>query len=264
MNRRLLGLGVLASMLLLFTAASGAQDQGTDNGHEFHWSGKLPADQVLVIKNVNGDINAAGSSSSDIEVTAEKTGPDAAQVKIRVAKLSDGMVICAVAPGWFGGDDCESGSHFGNDHNRTKVNFTVRMPQNLRFTGQSVNGSVTANDMGRYVEGTSVNGGVHIDTRSWASAKSVNGSIEARIGRADWTGELDFKTVNGSIKLELPSNASTDVNFASVNGQLESDFPLTLQGSIGKHSVHGTLGSGGRELNVHTVNGSVELRKAAI
>jgi DUF4097 and DUF4098 domain-containing protein YvlB len=92
----------------------------------------------------------------------------------------------------------------------------------------------------------------------------VNGSIEARIGRAEWPGELDFKTVNGSIKLELPSNASTEVNFASVNGHLESDFPLTVQGSIGKHSVHGTIGSGGRELNVHTVNGSVEVRKAAI
>jgi hypothetical protein len=264
MHYRSLRIATLASMLLLFACASVAQDQGTDNGHEFHWAGKLPADQVLVIKNVNGNIMANGSSSGDIEVRAEKTGPDADQVKIHVVKLNDGLVICAVAPGWFGGNDCESGSHFGNDHNKAKVNFTVRLPQNLRFTGQSVNGAVTAESMGRYVEGNSVNGDVHIDTRSWASAKSVNGSIEARIGRVEWSGELDFKTVNGSIKLELPSNASTEVNFASVNGHLESDFPLTIQGSIGGHSVHGTIGSGGRELNVHTVNGSVEVRKAAI
>jgi hypothetical protein len=264
MRNRSLRVAVQALALLLFAGASMAQDQGTDNAHEFHWTGKLPAEQVLVIKNVNGDITANGSSSGEIEVTAEKTGPDADQVKVHVMKINDGLVICAVAPGWFGGDDCESRSHFTGNHDRTKVNFTVRLPQNLRFTAESVNGSINADGMGRYVEGSSVNGGVHIDTRSWASAKSVNGSIEARIGRAEWPGELDFRTVNGSVKLELPSNASTDVNFASVNGHLESDFPLTMQGSIGRHSIHGAIGSGGRELNVHTVNGSVELHKAAI
>jgi len=37
-----------------------------------------------------------------------------------------------------------------------------------------------------------------------------------------------------------------------------------MQGSIGKHSVHGTIGSGGRSLEIKTVNGGGELRKEAI
>ena len=118
--------------------------------------------------------------------------------------------------------------------------------------------------MGRYVEADSVNGGIHISTESWASAKSVNGSIQARIGRADWSGDLEFKTVNGSIRLELPSSLNTELDFKSVNGRLESDFPLTMQGSIGQHSVHATIGSGGRSLEIKTVNGGGELRKEAI
>jgi len=118
--------------------------------------------------------------------------------------------------------------------------------------------------MGRYVEASSVNGSVRLSTQSWASANSVNGSIEARLGRAEWSGNLEFKSVNGSIKLALPPNVSTDVDFKSVNGHLESDFPLTMQGSIGRHSVHGTIGSGGRSLEMKTVNGSGELRKEAI
>ena len=243
-----------------------AQDQGTDNGREFHWTGKLAPDQVVVIKNINGDIDATGSSSSDqVEVTAAKSGRGAEDVKIHVVKLNDGIEICAVYPGFFNsGEDCESGSHFSSNHNNAKVEFTIHMPQNLRFTGTSVNGGVDAQSMGRYVEARSVNGTIHISTQSWASATSVNGSIYAKMGRAEWSGTLEFKTVNGSIHLELPTTLTAEVSFNSVNGHVDSDFPLTVQGSMGRHSLHGTIGSGGRELEIRTVNGSGELRKAAI
>src|SRR5438067_229092 len=184
-----IGISVLA---IILGATGWAQDQGTDNGREFHWTGKLSPDQVVMIKNINGDIEATGSANGDqVEVSAVKSGENAQ-------------------------DD-------------------------------------------------SVNGSINISTLSWASAKSVNGSIQAKIGRADWSGDLEFKTVNGSVKLELPSNLNTELDFKSVNGRLESDFPLTMQGSIGKHSVHGTIGNGcGRSLEINTVNGGGELRKEAI
>lgn len=256
---------VISALAITLGAVGWGQDQGTDNGLEFHWTGKLAPDQVVVIKDINGNIEATGVSSSDqVEISAVKSGQGAQDVKIQVVKLNDGVMICALYPGFFSSDNCESNSHFGNSHNNAKVDFTIRMPQNLRFVGKNVNGGVRAESLGRYVEADSVNGGIHISTLSWASAKSVNGSINARIGRADWLGDLEFKTVNGSIKLELPTNVSTDVDFKSVNGHLESDFPLTMQGSIGKHSVHGTIGSGGRSLDIKSVNGNGELRKAAI
>jgi len=255
----------ISALVIAFAVAGWAQDQGTDNGREFHWTGKLSPDQVVVIKDINGDIDATGSSNSDqVEVSAIRSGEGAQDVKIQVVKLADGVMICALYPGFFSSDNCDSSSHFGNSHNNAKVDFTIHMPRNLRFVGKNVNGGVRAMSMGRYVEADSVNGGIHISTESWASAKSVNGSIQARIGRADWSGDLEFKTVNGSIRLELPSGLNTELDFKSVNGHLESDFPLTMQGSIGKHSVHGTIGSGGRSLELKTVNGSGELRKEAI
>lgn len=256
----------LAAMLAFASLGWAQAEQGTDNGREFHWTGKLSPDQVVVIKDINGDIDATGSSSSDqVEVTAVKSGRGAEDVKIQVVKLSDGVEICAVYPGFFSSSgDCESGSHLGNNHNNAKVDFTVHMPRNLRFIGKNVNGGVNADSMGRYVEADSVNGTIKISTESWASASSVNGSIYARIGRAEWTGNLEFKTVNGSIHLELPPNINTDIDFKSVNGHLDSDFPLTVQGSIGQHSVHGTLGNGGRSLEIKTVNGGGELRKSSI
>ena len=256
----------LAAVLAFASLGLAQADQGTDNGREFHWTGKLSPDQVVVIKDINGDIDATGSSNSDqVEVSAVKSGRGAEDIKIQVVKLSDGIEICAVYPGFFSsGGDCESGSHFGNNHNNAKVDFTVHMPQNLRFIGKNVNGGVNAESMGRYVEGDSVNGTIRIATESWASASSVNGSIYAKLGRAEWSGNLEFKTVNGSIHLELPTNINAEIDFKSVNGRLDSDFPLTVQGSMGRHSVHGTVGNGGRSLEIKTVNGSGELRKSAI
>ena len=264
-RRYLIAIFVLVLASLCWGGAASAQDQGSDNGREFHWTGKLPAEDVLVIKNINGDINATGSANSDeIEVTAEKSGENAQDVKIQVVKLNDGMMICAIYPGFFNSGNCESDSHSGNRHNNAKVTFTVHMPQNLRFTGKNVNGGVNATSMGRYVEATSVNGSIRVSTQSWASASSVNGSIDARLGRTDWSGNLEFKTVNGTVSLALPANANTELDFKSVNGHLDSDFPVTVQGSIGVHSVHVTLGNGGRSLEIKTVNGSGELRKETI
>lgn len=255
----------IAATIFAVTGLAAAQEQGTDTGREFHWSGKLAPDQVLIVKDINGNIDASGSSSSDqVEVSATKNGSGAEDVRIRVMKLNDGVMICTIYPGFLNSDNCDSNSHFGNSHNNARVDFTIRMPRNVRFTGKNVNGDVNAESMGRYVEATSVNGSIRIATSSWASANTVNGSIDASLGRTDWSGDLEFKSVNGSVKVELPNNANTDIDFKSVNGHLDSDFPLTVQGSIGRHSVHGTIGSGGRTLDIKTVNGSGELRKGTV
>jgi len=233
-----------------------------DSGRNFHWQGKLAADQIVTIKNINGVIEANGASGDQVDVTAEKSGPRADEVRIKVEQTSAGVTICAIYPG-DDSDSCESHSHHESHGNKAKVDFHASIPKNLRFNAEDVNGSVTAQDMGRPVHASSVNGGVHVSTASWAEASSVNGSVECSMGSTDWNGRLKIDTVNGSVKLELPPDASTEVKFSSVNGRLNSDFPITISGLFGSHSAHGTIGSGGRELSVETVNGSVELTKRA-
>ena len=84
------------------------------------------------------------------------------------------------------------------------------------------------------------------------------------MGSADWSGKVRIESVNGSIHLTLPDSFNSDVKFSSVNGKLHTDFPMTVEGSMGGRRVEGRIGSGGRELVVETVNGSVELRKGTI
>ncbi len=260
---------ILASTVISSIAWAQAQPQaqGTDQGNEFHWKGKLPAENVIEIKDINGHIEAEAASGDEIEVTAEKSGPRADEVKIGMVQHSDGITFCVVLPGMDEHGRCDQNDHghlWSRDGDKVKVNFHVRVPENIRFSGENVNGDVRAEGMGRFVRATSVNGSVRVSTKSWAELSSVNGSVEGRMGSANWTGTLKIETVNGSIRLELPGDLSADVSFRSVNGKLESDFPLTIQGSFGGHSLHGRVGSGGRDLKLETVNGSAELKRSSI
>lgn len=259
---------LLAGLLLpaLSWAAPGNSSSSSDN--PFHWTGTLPAGQWLRIKGINGDIRADAGPGDQIEVTASKSGADASEVKIEMLQESDGITFCAVYPtGSWGEENHCSGGHgwHSNTHNiHARVDFTVHLPRNLLLDAQTVQGDVDAQHLGRRAIVSSVNGSVRVSTSEWASATSVNGSITARFGSADWSDTLKLATVNGGIDLEVPADLSAEVSFSSVNGSFNTDFPLTVQGSLGGRHISGTIGSGGRTLKLETVNGSVSLHKHAM
>ncbi len=253
---------VAFALAFLFALASVSVAQ-TQSGDEWRWSGKLAPDQVLQIKNVNGSIEADGVNGDTIEVVAYKSGEDKDQVRVEMVNGGDGITICAVYPGH--NNSCSAGDGYHQEvHDvHAKVEFTVKIPRNLRFDARTVNGKVRADGLGRFARASSVNGSVDVSTDAWAQATTVNGGLKVRMGRADWDGTLKLTTVNGSIDLEVPANLSTDVRFSAVNGSLESDLPLTISsqsGRWGPKKLEGRIGSGGRELQVSSVNGSVHIR----
>src|ERR671931_118451 len=128
--------------------------------------------------------------------------------------------------------------------NDVEVDFTVRVPAGGRFIANTVNGSI------------------QISTAGYAEAHTVNGSIVASLGRSNWSDAIEFSTVNGGITLDLPGSLSTEIRASTVNGDIETDFPLTVTGRFGPRHVRGTIGSGGRQLALTTVNGSIRLRKS--
>jgi DUF4097 and DUF4098 domain-containing protein YvlB len=101
-----------------------------------------------------------------------------------------------------------------------------------------------------------------VSTTGTAEATTVNGSVRASMGRADWTGTMKFNTVNGGITVEVPADFSADVEASTVNGSIETDFPLTVQGRFMNRRLRGRVGAGGRTLEMESVNGSIRLRKA--
>jgi hypothetical protein len=239
-------------------------------GDEFRWTGRLAAGRVIEVKGVNGRVNAEGTAAGgEVEVVATKRArrSDTSSVRIELVEHADGVTICAVypsrdrdkpnrcAPG--------EGGNMSVRDNDVQVDFTVRVPAGVRFTGKTVNGGIEANDIGADVEAYTVNGGIQVSSTGLVKATTVNGSIRATMGRSDWQGDLEFTTVNGTIELIFPSTLSADVSAETLNGQISTDFPITSQGTLSRRKLDGVIGGGGRELRLKTVNGNVEIRRAS-
>src|SRR5439155_23279652 len=99
------------------------------------------------------------------------------------------------------------------------------------------------------VKASTVNGSVRVTTTGLAEASTVNGSVYVEMGRADWTNELEFSTVNGGITLILPDKLDAEVRASTVNGDLVTDYPMTISGRFGPRRMRGTIGAGGRSLS---------------
>jgi hypothetical protein len=253
------------AMLVLVAAAGSAAAQQTD---EFRWTGRLAPGNRIEVKGVNGDVRAVAGTGSEVVVTATKRSrrSDPDEVKIEVVQWEGGVTICAVYPTPLRArheNSCERGDswHSSTENNDVRVDFRVQVPAGVEFAGQTVNGEMSAEGLTADVKASSVNGSVRVTTTGLAEANTVNGSVYAAMGRANWTDELEFSTVNGGITLVLPAGLNTEVRASSVNGDIDSDYPLMISGRFGPRKIRGTIGAGGRTLNLSTVNGDIRLRK---
>ena len=251
--------GAIAAVLLQ-TAPAAAQKE-----ERFSWHGHLAAGQTVEIRGINGYVHATPATGGDVQVGALKHARrnNPADVKIQVVPSAQGVTICAVYPSSGSRpNECRpGGGHSETRNNDVQVDFDVQVPAGVRFDAHTVNGDIQATNLGADITAETVNGGIRATALGLVRAHTVNGGIDVTMGRADWTGTLDLATVNGGVSVTLPANASADVDAATVNGGLSTDFPLTVQGRFMRNRIHGTIGQGGRELKLHTVNGGIEIRK---
>ena len=259
---------IAASLFVLFVVpTAGAQSPSDD----FHWSGVVQRGKAIEIKGVNGAVRAEFASGNQVEVTATKTArrSDVKSVSVQVVQDDGNVTICAVYPTperrrrGYEPNECRPGSagHMNVDDNDVRVDFTVKVPAGVKFFGKTVNGNIDASALRADAAVETVNGKITLETTGTGSAVTVNGSIDASLGAPTWTEPLEFRTVNGSITLRLPKNVNANVHAGMMNGGFQSDFPLMVQSFGGRNRhVDGTIGKGGRDLDLHTVNGRILLQ----
>jgi DUF4097 and DUF4098 domain-containing protein YvlB len=234
----------------LAAAVAGAQD--------FRWAGVLNAGQKVEIKGINGNIKAARATGAQVEVTAVKSGRDAANVKVEAHPHNGGVTVCAVYPGE--GNACGPGrdGKARTENNDARVDFTVAVPAGVLLRANTVNGTIEVEDVGD-VRGATVNGNIRALGVGLAELSSVNGNVEAELGRTP-DRALKFSTVNGNIDVRVSGTLNADVKASTVSGQIQTDLPLAVKKGIVGQALNGTLGNGGPEMKLSTVNGSVSLR----
>ncbi|GAF71755.1 unnamed protein product, partial [marine sediment metagenome] len=180
-------------------------------------------------------------------------------------------------------DDSFFGRVFGKIYRKwpkVSVEYTIKLPKssilarvstvngNVELHGtrggtsvHTTNGKISVRETEGYVDAKITNGSISItDGATVRSAKSTNGNITATISE-ELAENVDISTVNGSVDLYLPSDINADVDLKTVNGGISAGGLRMIVDSISKRHFTGTLGSGGKTINVSTVNGSVSLHK---
>jgi hypothetical protein len=239
--------------LTLAAVIAGDAGRAAAQSDRVQWTGSINQGNVLEVRGISGSIRATASQDGSAHVEALLGDP--AIVRMDVFDHAQGVIVCAVYNDSAG--DCGQGrgtNRRSNDNNNNKddarVDFVVRVPAGVRFNGAMVNGSIDVQGLRSDAQAATVNGRVNIETSGFVS---------------------NATTVNGDVVLALPAGLNADFTANTVNGRIESDFPMQVAAAPtrpdgrpisrggGPQSVRATIGSGGSQLRVTTVNGNIRL-----
>ena len=192
----------------------------------FNESFKLSSGGHFQLDNVNGSVQVEGWDRDVVEVRAVKSSQTDArelkEVKIEV-ESHPGTVDGAHALSL----DRERRSRRRIPHPRSK-SHAARLVQ-------TVNGSLRVRGVNGGGELKSVNGNVEVtDSSGRFSAKTTNGDLKLELRGLIDGAPMNLETVNGSVVLGLPSNASADLKVRNMNGDLYSDFPVTSTDALAR------------------------------
>ena len=214
---------------------------------------KLPAGGQFQLDNINGSVRVEGWDRDEVEVHAVKSSlsdvHDLDEVKIEVESHPGEVDVHTRYPAGQGAE--------------VAVEYRIRVPNRVLLGCiQTVNGSLLVRGVDGGGELRSVNGNVEVTESSGRfSAKTTNGNLHLELRHLIGGAPMNLETVNGSVVLGLPSNASADLRVRNMNGDLYSDFPVTSTDALpGSRAFHGRLGhGGGGAISVRTVNGVIRL-----
>ena len=101
-------------------------------------------------------------------------------------------------------------------------------------------------------------GGVRVrGVRGGLSVSTSSGSIRAQ---GDLVRDWSLEASSGGITVELPPEASFELDAHTNSGSIDSERPLTVTGRLSRRSLRGAVGSGGPRLEIETSSGSIVIR----
>jgi hypothetical protein len=237
----------------------------------------------LEVSTISGNIRVVGYDDDAVDVVVRKTvrAETAADADAGEAAVGLEMAEAAGAIRLLGHAEAQPGCDWETvTRRRTRpryqvsFDFDVRVPRSTRLRLCTVNGGAvhvvgTAGDF----EIDNVNGGITLSAvRGSGRAVTVNGGVSAEFAENPKAAS-SFKSVNGDLDVTFERTLSANLLMKTFNGGLFTDFDVTplpvpaaaVERRNGMSVYHGNrftgyrVGSGGPEIMLETLNGSVRV-----
>jgi hypothetical protein len=162
------------------------------------------------------------------------------------------------------------------------VSGSIQMDNHLnRLSAKTVSGSIKLNNIMGNVEiktvsgninATKINGEIRAGSvsgslifrycqGSFPDLHSTSGSILAELTAIEQDASaMSLTTVSGDINLNLPGDASFDLDIKTVSGEISSKFKVLVE-SVKKNQLQGEVGIGGINIELRTISGDISLSK---
>jgi DUF4097 and DUF4098 domain-containing protein YvlB len=114
---------------------------------------------------------------------------------------------------------------------------------------QSGEGDVSVHSGSGAVRIRGVRGGLSVSTSS--------GSIRAQ---GEMVRDWSLEASSGGITVELPPEASFELDASTGSGSIDSERPVSVTGRISRKALRGSVGGGGPRLDIETSSGSIVIR----
>jgi len=128
---------------------------------------------------------------------------------------------------------------------------------------KTVSGLISATKINGEIRAGSVSGSLTLrDCQgSFPDLHSTSGSILAELTAIEQDAPaMSLNTVSGDINLNLPGDASFDLDMKTVSGKISSKFKVLVE-SVKKNQLQGEVGNGGINIELRTISGDISLRK---
>ena len=238
----------------------------------------------VVIDGISGSIRARGYSGSEVRVVVqeEMRGRREADLQAALEEIvleidaDENEIVFFVDTPW---RDRDRGWHSGSSRRNYDFShdFELQVPYGVELELHTVNdGDIRVDDVRGIVELHNVNGKVEaLGISGIRDVSTVNGRIVLEFLEVPREGG-DVETVNGNVELTFPSTPNAHVSMKTFNGKLFSDFaykyrdvaPQVKSERSGgmfvyrsKGSTEISIGNGGSEWSLETLNGNIYIRK---
>lgn len=206
----------------------------------------------IVIQNLYGDVSITAWDREEVLVEAIKRAPSR-------KGLDDAQVVVEPSAGALSIHTLYGGSETGHP---ASVEYRITVPRSAALDDvKLVNGGLSIEGVAGPVKATAVNGAIHAQRLGGhAELFTVNGALEAEFEQVGRTRSISLCSINGPIRLSIPSGTGASVSAHNRSGGIDSKFGRVSREQDGQR-LHALLNRGGAQIKLENVNGGISIRQ---